>query len=195
MTNQHDKLIEQIIAIELEMFLAVPAGGENRCQQNPEAFSLQRRAQFMPWSEKTLSSYRSDLETARSAGRNLMTQKYLLMDRLTPSEIDQNPLIEKIVFSQLAWQKEMFAQYPGVMNGARPLDKSADSPAMTSFETYLQSELKTYSDKTLTLLYEDITDQRERGMNMAEATYQFLDQEAGYRSLAHAESRLSAAAR
>jgi len=194
MTNRHNDLIEKIIAIELEMFLAVPASAENKCQKHPEAFSLHRRAQFMPWSDTTLTSYLSDLEAARTRERNLMTEKYLIMDRLTQPEICRNPLIEKIVHSQLTWQKAMFAKYPGVMGGARPLDKSADSPTTTSFTTYLKSELKTYSDKTLILLYEDIIDQQERGMNMARATYQFLAQEAGYSSLAQAESMLSATA-
>ena len=36
MADEHKKIIEQIIVLELEMFLAVPAGPENSCQKNPD---------------------------------------------------------------------------------------------------------------------------------------------------------------
>ncbi len=187
MLNIHKDLIEQIIAIELEMFLAVPAGKENSCQKNPEAFRRHRQAQFIPWSDKTLSSYLSDLEAARIEGRNLMTEKYLMMERPAPLGSDQNPLIEKIASSQLIWQEEMFAKYPKVMSGARPLSQAADSSAITSFTTYLKCELKTYSDKTLDLLYQDITEHQKNNRSMAEETYKFLAQAAGYKSIDQAE--------
>lgn len=188
--DEHNDIIKQIIALELEMFLAVPAGGENSCQQNPEAFCRHRKVQFLPWSTKTLHSYLADLKSARIEGRNLMTHKYLMMDN-PAHQTKQNPLIVKIVLYQLAWQREMFIKYPCVMNGARPLKESTDSISMTSFETYLKSELRTYSDKTLALLSQDISDKQKIGVNMAEETYEFLVQATGYSSLKQAESILS----
>ncbi len=77
------------------------------------------------------------------------------------------------------------------MSGARPVEKSADSNSATSFETYLKNELKTYSDKTLTLLYEDIAAKQKSEINMAEETYELLVQATGYTSLKQAESILS----
>ena len=188
--DEHNRIIEQIIALELEMFLAVPAGGENSCQKKPEAFCLHRRVQFTPWSNKTLQSYLADLESAQLEGQNLMTHKYVMMDN-PEHQVKQNPLIEKIVLCQLTWQREMFLKYPCVMSGARPLEKSADADSMTSFETYLKSELKTYSDKTLALFYQDITDKQKSDINMAEETYELLVQATGYTSIAQAEGILS----
>ncbi len=188
--DEHNRIIEQIIALELEMFLAVPAGGENSCQKNPEAFCRHRRVQFTPWSNKTLQSYLTDLESAQFDERNLMTHKYVMMDN-PKHQVKQNPLVEKIVLCQLTWQKEMFLKYPHVMGGARPLKKSTDADSMTSFETYLKCELKTYSDKTLALLYQDITDKQKCDINMAEETYELLVQATGYSSLKQAEGILS----
>ena len=102
--DEHNNLIKQIIALELEMFLAVPTGGENSCQKNPEAFCLHRKVQFLPWNTKTLQSYLADLESAQLEGQNLMTHKYVMMDN-PEDQIKQNPLIEKIILCQLTWQK------------------------------------------------------------------------------------------
>jgi len=103
MPNNHQKLIEQIIATELELFLAVPSR-DNSCQKNPAAFRRHRKVQFMPWSDDTLKSYLDDLNSARLEGNNLMTLKYSLME--DPSRKSYpDPLIEKIVACQLKWQK------------------------------------------------------------------------------------------
>jgi len=81
------------------------------------------------------------------------------------------------------------------MRGARPLEDSASAAAMTSFKTYLENEFKTYSHKTLTLLYQDITRKQKSSKNMAEETYELLAREAGYPSLKEAERILSSQSR
>ena len=193
MSDKHNDIINQIIEIELEMFLAVPSR-DNSCQKDPKTFRLHRKVQFMPWSDKTLLSYLNDLNSARLDDRNLMTLKYTLMEdssRIPGPDPLPDPLIEKIVACQLEWQKEMFLKYPRIMSRARPLEKSTSSAAMTSFKTYLENELKTYSSKTLSSLYQDITSKQKSSKNMAEETYELLAQNAGYPSLKEAEKMLS----
>ena len=107
-----------------------------------------------------------------------MTQKYARMDNLIP-KLSSNPLIDKIVEYQSAWQRSMMKKYPGIMSGGRPLSSVEDSAFMTSFETYLRGELETYSDATLQLLNFDILDKNVKGINMAEELYLFLVKKMG----------------
>jgi hypothetical protein len=192
---KREDLIEEMLSIELEMFLSVPTARKSSCQDYPESFKLHRRAQFSAWSDPTLESYRSDLRDARSKGLNLMTHKYARMDDLIPeahggdSEGRRN--IEEIVRIHYRWQDEMFGKYPVFMSGARPLGSGEDSDRATSFETYLRGELDSYSERTLALLKADMVSMRERGLNMSEAVYESLVKQLGYASLADAERTLA----
>jgi hypothetical protein len=181
-------LVERIVDHELEMFLSVPADGEYSCQQNPDSFRLHRRAQFSIWSKDTLESYLQDLLRAEAEGVNLMTIKYARMDSRIP-RTNFNPLIEMIVAIQYRWQQEIFARYPNLMGGARPLSSSEDSAYRTSFETYLRGELESYSDNTLALLHRDLNDLNRSGINGSERVYAYLVKELGHDSLEEAERR------
>ena len=180
------ELIEQILTIELEMFLSVPTVEKASCQSYPEKFRLHRKVQFGVWSEPTLKSYLNDLKAAQKSDKNLMTIKYARMENLIAQE-NLNPLISEIVSIQFNWQMEMFKKYPHLMAGARPLSQSDDSLFKTSFETYLKGELETYSDKTLTLLYRDMTSKNEAGINMSAEVYDALAKELGYNSVEEAD--------
>jgi hypothetical protein len=182
------ELIERIVDHELGMFLSVPADGDYSCQQHPESFRLHRRAQFSIWSRDTLKSYLQDLLRAEAEGTNLMTIKYARMDDLIP-KTNHNPLIDSIVAIQYRWQQEIFAKYPNLMQRARPLSSGEDSAFRTSFQTYLRGELESYSDNTLALLYRDMNDLQNRGMNGSELVYEFLVRKMGYSSLEEAERR------
>lgn len=70
------QLIDDILDMELAMFLDVPSDGQRVCQQYPERFKFHRHLQFSIWSTGTLSCYRKDLRRARQNGANLMTIKY-----------------------------------------------------------------------------------------------------------------------
>jgi len=179
-------LTERILNIELAMFLSVPVLQKAGCQEHPEEFKRTRRAQFLTWSEKTLTSYLEDLLEAEAAGRNLMTHKYARMDGLIPKLADE-PLIDRIVAIEYAWQKEMFRRYPRLMGGARPLASSEDSTYQTSFETYLGGELETYSSRTLAALFEDVTLALAQGRSMTEDLYTHLVRSYGYDTLEEAE--------
>ena len=180
------ELIDQILTIELKMFLSVPTAEKANCQSYPENFKLHRKAQFSAWSELTLRSYLNDLKTAQKSDQNLMTMKYARMENLIDQE-NLNPLIPEIVSIQFNWQMEMFKKYPHFMAGARPLFQCDDSLLRTSFETYLKGELETYSDKTLSLLYRDILSKKETGINMSTEVYDVLAKEFGYNSIEEAD--------
>jgi hypothetical protein len=179
---EKEKLIESIIEMELEMFLSVPADGMYSCQQNPEGFRLHRRAQFSIWSADPLQSYHNDLRQAVEDGLNLMTIKYARMGGLIAGP-NSNSLVEEIMPIQIKWQQEMIEKYPHFMAGARHLSGSAGLAFDISFETYLRSELETYSDNTLELLRRDLEEYLKAGINGSERIYEYLVKELGYSSI------------
>ncbi|MDT8273345.1 MAG: DUF4125 family protein [Desulfomonilia bacterium] len=180
-----EPLIARILAIEEKMFLSVPTAEPAPCQQHPEQFRLHRRSQFSAWNEDVLTSYLEDLNDAVKSGENLMTRKYARMDNLIPPR--EHHLIDELVVIKYAWQKAMFENYPGIMNGARPLSRSEDTDFRTSFETYLRAELETYSDETIRLLHAQVMEMLRAGRSMAEEIYSFLIREQGFSSLDEAE--------
>lgn len=185
---EKERVIEEIMKIELAMFLTVNSQKTSSCQEYPESFSLHRRAQFAPWSLETLESYLEDLLEAQGAGNNLMRLKYARMQGLVPSR-NPDPIIDEIARLQINWQNEMFRKYPTLMGNARPLTDEVEPAQMTSFETYTRAELGTYSSRTLQLLLADLLLKLEKGVNMSEEVYEFLARESGYSSLAEAEQR------
>ncbi len=186
MPLEKKELIEKILAIELTMFLAVRTIGRAACQDHPEEFRRNRTAQFYTWSEKTLMSYLEDLRSAEEEGKNLMTLKYARMGNQIPC-LNSDPLIEKIVVRQTAWQKDLAVRYPCLMGRARAIESLQDADWQTSFETYLRCELETYSGQTLSSLYSDIQRYEQDHQNMNQRLYEFLVQDLGYGSLDEAE--------
>ena len=187
--GEKQKLIFQILDIELEMFLSVPSQTKSGCQDHPDSFRLHREAQFSVWAEETLKSYLHDLFRAAESGMNLMTYKYARMEELVPQK-NNNPVIDKILTLQYRWQQEIFQLFPNLMGGARPLSREGDSAGKTSFETYLRCELETYSDDTLLLLYEDMLNKEKKGVNMSAKVYENLVRKMGYSSLEEAEKHI-----
>jgi hypothetical protein len=185
--SEKDNLIENILGLELNMFLNVPSRDPASCQENPDAFRLHRGAQFSVWSEETLRSYLDDLSKAKEQGHNLMTLKYARMENLVPP-LNVNPIIEIIVHMELEAQREMLSRYPNFIGQGRSLED--DSAGATSFKTYLRGELETYSDRTLELLYEDIRQIKDRGQNFAQQVYSNLVKNLGYHSIDELEETL-----
>ena len=104
--NRKDRLIEKILDIEVYMFLTVTSKRKSNCQNYPDRFKMQRKAQFIPWSTSTLESYLDDLVTAEKESRNLMVFKYARMDGLIPVG-NNNPLIKKIAGAFKEWQEAL----------------------------------------------------------------------------------------
>ena len=81
------KLIERLVALEWEFFQATRnEGGRAPCQDNWETFRVMRTGQAMGWSEEMAAAWLSDLEAARAAGRNPVTEKYARMMAFTAPE-------------------------------------------------------------------------------------------------------------
>ncbi len=189
--SEKGALIQEILEMELQMFLAVSAREPVSCQQDPEGFRMNRAAQFSVWSEETLASYRRDLLEAVEQGRNLMTLKYARMEGLIPKLHDdalvQN-LIDEIVAVQVAWQKELMVKYPHMMRRGRPLEEGDEGLLDTSFVDYLRGELETYSAETLAHLHRDVTESRASDQNMTETIYKNMVKSQGFASIEDAEN-------
>jgi hypothetical protein len=188
--NIKDKqdLIRDIIELELEMFLNVQAREKASCQENPDGFRFYRGATFSVWSKEALASYREDLITAKSEGRNLLTLKYARMENLIPV-LNDNELIDKIVDITIGWLKEMARKYPNIQSRGRSIEE--DGSNSTSTKTYLRCELETYSSKTLEHYYHNLQDFLGRGENLSEKICLAMVSGSGFGSLQEAEDSLS----
>ncbi len=184
--EDRENLLRKIIEIEFNMLAAVPAESPASCQSDPQGFRIMREAQFESWSEDTLQSYLKDLSNARDKGRNLMTLKYARMDGRIPP-LKDNKRIEEITDMQVDWQKEMARKYPALISRGRPVEE--DQPGVTSFKTYIRSELETLSNETLELLASDMRRKLENGENPARGVYNKMVSMLGYDSLEEAEKQ------
>jgi len=136
----------------------------------------------MIWSEATLESYLSDLEEAKEAGRNLMTEKYARMENLITSlDPEVPPLLDKIVEAECKWVEELLQKYPGTKL-ARPIYSWQDTPYATSSETYSRGELATYSKRTLELYWADTLDMQSKELNRIEMSVGIMSKKFSERS-------------
>lgn len=173
-----EQVIEQIVEKEYKMFESLRARDSDRCKDNPKTFKLVRRVYFSVFSDETLRSYLKDLEDAEKSNRNLLEEKYARMDDLIP-QIKENPLIEEIVTIRMGWMKELSSKYPNIFQGDEE-----------GFVRYLRSELETYSDRTLELVYRDLQKALRDGKNILKEQYELLFREIGYSSLEEVERGL-----
>lgn len=168
-------LISQILEKEFYMFQRVPTVSPTACQESEGGFRLVRGSAFETWSEATLESYHEDLLSAMRENRNLLTEKYARMDNLIPC-LNSNPIIDDIVRIESEWQAEVRRKYPHILRGGELCQAG-------SFENYLHSELETYSDQTLELYFQDISQALKEGKNLAQERYLKMAQKLGYSSL------------
>ena len=81
------ELIQRLVALEWEFFQATRnEGGRAPCQDDRETFWVMRTGQAMGWSEEMAAAWLSDLEAARTAGRNPVMEKYARMMAFTAPE-------------------------------------------------------------------------------------------------------------
>ena len=173
-------LIDEILSIELDMFRRVPVLG-SKCQDDLEAFRINRESQFETWSERTLECYLSDLKEALKQRRNLMTQKYLKIEIARDGSFpctNLNPIIDKIMEEEENWFREFKKKYPHILK-----ENEEIICGVPLWLIYLRAELETYSDETLESLYQDILEAKAKGKNLVEETYRKLFQKLGYTSL------------
>ena len=196
---------ERAIELEWQFFQQVQnEGGRAACQNDAPTFFLMRRSQFAPWPEALVDSYLQDLEDAARQGRNPLAEKYAWMMAHTAPDAfarlrDQLPTlsdearddIRQIVAIHLQWMADYHKKYPHLAATNRAATSAEDTAVDTSFETYLEGELKTYSLRTLRLYLEFMHDLQRQGQNLALLTMETTVKGYGYASLDDAEQRLA----
>ncbi|WP_320007202.1 DUF4125 family protein [Maridesulfovibrio sp.] len=179
--DTRQQLIEEIIGQELEMFLAVKnRGGTASCQEQPDSFRIMRHMTHAVMPIEYLESYLGDLKQAVLDNRNLMTEKYALMEGLIPVQNDSQAITE-LVQIESDWRKEVSAQFP----------LSVHPDGHESFCSYLNGELQTYSPKTLIIYLNYARKTQYKGGNLVRDRYEILMRKLGYDSLAHCEESLA----
>ncbi len=206
MENQEEKarLIRDIVTMEWEMFQKVEGiGGRAGCQDQYPTFNIMRSSQFLAWDPETLEHYLQDLNQARDAGRNLITEKYAYMMESTDPEyyraklqpylppLDQakSLLIRRILDLLILWDQEVAREFPKLSRRGRPLEAAADKSGITSVETYMGGELKTYSENTLKSLLNHLTEEKNRGGNVVRSILESTTKQYGFASLEEAEKQ------
>lgn len=198
-------LLNEIIELEWVMFSTVAnVGGRADCQEDPETFRIMRCSQIRVWPEGLLKSWLGDLRRAERDGRNLMSEKYArMMETTFPGEykalagslpsLDKKTLakVEEIIAINVAWKLESASRYPALNGQGRPVRTREDSRLVTSFETYLRGELRTYSTGTIRLLHNYTRMQKKAGVNGAETTLLTQVRMYGYASLDEAEKAVA----
>jgi hypothetical protein len=171
--GKKEESISRIAEIEWDLFSNVQnRGGKASCQEDPETFKIIRTSNFMGWSDETLESYLNDLEEAKKAKRNLMTEKYARMEGLIKhSDPEKLPLIDKIVEIECGWAAEIAEKSPHLKQ-ARPIYSSQDTRYVVSAETYARGELATYSKKTLEFYYKNLLELKSKNINGVELNYE-----------------------
>ena len=98
--------------------------------------------------------------------------------------------IRKITDIYLAWEQTLQERYPRLRRRGRPMTAGQDGANITSVETYLLGELKTYSAKTVHLLLDYVEQAQQEGRNLAEENLTHMVRGYGYPDLAAAEGAL-----
>lgn len=198
-----EAIIREIISVEWELFDKVQnCGGRAACQDDSKTFAIMRSSQFRAWTPELLESYRDDLLSARTEGRNPLCEKYAyMMERTAPEEYagirnalpvpspEKLWLTDLICAAHVEWQEELAKRYPCLSGQGRPIRKEADGPGITSFETYLRGELLTYSVETLRLYAALVEHSQKERVNLCEQILRNTVLQYGYPSLEAAEAR------
>lgn len=175
-----DNLLKEIVKNEWDFFHNVNnIGNRSFCQDDINTFIYARVCYWSIYNEDILKSYLEDLKDAKSKGRNIVTEKYAYMMEKTDNEYFQKikhrlPALSKqkledinnIISIQYTWEKEILDNKSYLYDNMRKLD--ADSKHNTSAITYFTGELKSYSDKTISLIKNYFIQANNRGINLLE---------------------------
>ncbi len=180
-TNERQRMIDSIIELELDMFLAVSnRGGTSVCQERPETFRTMRWTSHSVQSDAFLAAYLHDLKQAGLEGRNLMTEKYALMENLIP-DLTTDPCVDELVQIEGDWRDALAERYPHVVR----------ADAGPHFRTYLGCELQTLSPKALALYRETVDKAVREGKNLLLERYENLFRKTGGGTMAEREEAMA----
>lgn len=200
--SETEQLIFNIAQTEWELFQNVQnTGGRASCQNDPDTFFKMRMSQWMIYSKETLESYMEDLKSSMAQGRNLIFEKYgFMMETTYPEEFeeikghlpevssDSQKMIDEMAEIHVKWDKEVYEKYPNIRENGRVFRSSEDSVYNgSSSESYLKGEYKTYSEKTVKLIYEQVKQAEAAGENLLERIIENEVKFYGYKSLEDAE--------
>ena len=181
----HDNLIREIIVMEEEMFTAVNSSNpdaKSTCQEQLKTFELMRWMTHSVHSGEYLACYLQDLKAAVEADRNMMTEKYAIMQGLIPMVLNDGILF--IVTTEWAWLEDLKKEYPNIFANQQ----------QSIFKAYLQGELQTLSDECLDLYAKDVQEGLDSGKNLIKGRYENLYGRLGYKSLEEVEAKAKTAA-
>ena len=202
--SETEQLIFDIAQVEWELFQNVQnTGGRASCQNDPDTFFKMRMSQWMVYSKETLESYMEDLESSIKQGRNLIFEKYgFMMETTYPEEFEEikehlpevlpetEKMIDEMADIHVKWDKAVYEKYPHIRENGRVFRSSEDSVYNgSSSESYLRGEYKTYSPKTVELIYEQVKQAEEKGENLLERIIENEVKFYGYESLEDAEKK------
>ena len=159
----------------------------------------------MVYSKETLNSYMEDLKSSMEQGRNLIFEKYgFMMETTYPDEFEgikehlpkvspeTEKMIDEMADIHVKWDKEVYKKYPHIRENGRVFRSSEDSVYNgSSSESYLRGEYKTYSPKTVELIYKQVKQAEDAGENLLEKIIENEVKFYGYRSLEDAEKKQS----
>lgn len=182
MVTRKDLLVE-VVEWELVMFQDVHnRGGRADCQEQPEAFRLMREITHAVLSDAFVESYAQDLRRGEAEGRNLMTEKYAVMEgQIAPFNPD--PRIPEITRAESAWRDAVASAFPHVV-----APDGGDA-----FRRYLFAELQTYSSATIGAYADCVAAALRENRNLVMERYELLMRKLGSGSLSEREAAFQAA--
>jgi hypothetical protein len=175
--NLKEKIIEQIIDMEWEMFRSVKTSEPAACRELPGTFRSMRWMSHSVLPGSVLESYLLDLRQAAVLKRNLMTEKYARMQGLIPP-LQINAKIAEITAVESRWMAALAELYPRTFRGV-----------LQGFGLYESCELETYSGRTIDLYHEAVLEAQDKGRNLVEERYTNLFRRLGYDSIQAMEER------
>lgn len=178
-----EALVATILDIELQMFLAASSlSGATVAKENTDAFHTVRWIAHSIHTEATLLSYYHDLQAAQINERNLIVEKYALMEK-EPGTVATSSLVNSIAKAETTWMAEASAQYPHALRGSNDDD----------FQHFISCELETLSDETLEHYHNEVQNALREKRNLVLERHDALCKRLGYASLAAREAQLAAA--
>lgn len=173
--DERKELTRFIIDIEQDMFASVQTSELSSCQENLKTFRVMRWMNHSTHGDEFLDSYFQDLVDAQQEGRNLMTEKYAIIQGLIPSDVTET--MESVIYFETQWLGALKDRYPNLLK------------RFGGFKPYFEAELQVISEKSLDLYHKEIIDGVKAGRNLVQERYENLYRYLGHNSLEEANAK------
>lgn len=186
--KKRDETLKKIVINEWNFFTTVNNIGKRAfCQDNSFTFIYSRLCYWSIYNDIILTSYLSDLISAKKDNRNLLTEKYAYMMQYSDPEYfnkikkflpniskRKNTLVNSIMLIYMYWEEDVRKNEPKLLDNNRDLYDSSQSAANTTIENYFKGELYSYSETTLNLILKYYLSAYQKGINLVEKNLKFL---------------------